>query len=42
MYEIFELTKSATHLDIKKAYYRLALKCHPDKNGGDDTAFKKL
>jgi DnaJ-class molecular chaperone len=31
-YEMLEVTKTATEADIKKAYRRLALKWHPDKN----------
>ncbi|CAM4865732.1 unnamed protein product [Rotaria socialis] len=31
-YEILEVTKTATEDEIKKAYRRLALKWHPDKN----------
>jgi len=31
-YEVLELTKSATPEQIKKAYRRLSLKWHPDKN----------
>ena len=28
--------------DVKKAYYRLALQLHPDKNAGDDGAREKF
>lgn len=31
-YQILELPRSATSVDIKKAYRRLALQTHPDKN----------
>ena len=33
-YEILEITADAKPIDIKKAYRRLALKHHPDRNGG--------
>lgn len=41
-YSILDIPKSATIDDIKKAYRKLAMKHHPDRNGGDDTQFKKI
>lgn len=41
-YEILSISKTANDDDIKKAYRKLALKLHPDKNQakGADEAFK--
>lgn len=37
-YKILELKKNAKAADIKKAYRRLTLQYHPDKNPGDEAA----
>lgn len=36
LYEILGITKDASDDDIKRAYRKLALKCHPDKNLEND------
>ena len=44
-YEILGVQKSTDAAEIKKAYRKLAMQCHPDHHPGDHTAearFKEL
>ncbi|HDH04447.1 MAG TPA: molecular chaperone DnaJ [Nitrospirae bacterium] len=41
-YQTLEIDRNATDVDIKKAYRRLALKYHPDRNPGDKAAEDKF
>lgn len=41
-YSLLGVNKNATKDDIKKAFYKLASKYHPDKKGGDEAKFKEI
>ena len=40
-YEVLGIPKSASADEIKKAFRKLAVKYHPDKDGGDEVKFKE-
>src|SRR3990167_9587905 len=40
-YEVLGIAKGASADEIKKAFRKLAVKYHPDKEGGDEAKFKE-
>jgi molecular chaperone DnaJ len=41
-YEVLGITRSATEVEIKSSYRKLAMKYHPDRNPGDSEAEEKF
>ncbi|PIR57900.1 MAG: molecular chaperone DnaJ [Parcubacteria group bacterium CG10_big_fil_rev_8_21_14_0_10_38_31] len=41
-YDVLGISKNASKEEVKKAFRKLAHKHHPDKKGGDESAFKEI
>ena len=41
-YVVLGVQRDASEADVKKAYRKLAMECHPDRNNGDKTAEEKF
>ncbi|KAK7901885.1 hypothetical protein WMY93_018654 [Mugilogobius chulae] len=42
LYEVLGITKQATEADIRRAYYKVSLKVHPDRAPDDELATEKF
>ena len=42
LYKVLGVQRNATELEIKRAYHKLALRYHPDRNPGDRHSTEKF